>query len=56
MCTSYKSVVTITDLFFAGRVSSCQGVVVVESVCLGDVHGHGSVVILHFCPLKVAEW
>jgi len=36
MRTSYKSVVTITDLFFAGSVSSCQGGV--ESVCLGDVH------------------
>ena len=36
MRTSYKSVVTITDLFFAGSVSSCQGVV--ESVFLGDVH------------------
>jgi hypothetical protein len=36
MRTSYKSVVTITDLFFAGSVSSCQGGV--ESVFLGDVH------------------
>ena len=36
MRTAYKSVVTITDLFFAGSVSSCQGGF--ESVFLGDVH------------------
>ena len=28
----------------------------VESVCLGDVHGHGSVHIVHLCLLKDGEW
>jgi hypothetical protein len=54
MCTSDKSVVTIRVLFFAGSRSACQGSV--ESVCLGDVHGHGSVHIVHLCLLKDGEW
>ncbi len=54
MCAADKSVVTIRDLFFGGSGSACQGSV--ESVCLGDVHGHGGGHIEHLCPLKFAEW